>query len=70
MPFIKYLVSKRNAYCIKLVTMIFLLSEIMPFCSCYVEKGLICVAIAALSSYQPSFYAECTKLNIYSSYNV
>ena len=64
-PFIRSLVFKRLAYCSKLVAIILLLSKIMPTCSHYAEKGLVYTIIIALSSRQPSFYAECTKLNIY-----
>ena len=42
----------------------------MPTCSCYVEKGLVYIAIIILSSCQPSFYVKYTKLNIRSSYNI
>ena len=48
MPFIKSLVSKRRA-CI--VTLILLLSVIMPIYSYYAEKKLICIIITAFSSY-------------------
>jgi len=39
-------------------------------CSCCVNKGLVCVAIAAPSGRQPSSYSECTSVNIRSSYNI
>ena len=67
MPFIRSLVSKRRA-CI--VTVILLLSKIMPLCSCYEEKKLVYIIIIALFSCQLSSYIEYTKSNIRSSYNV
>ena len=67
MPPVRSLASERRA-CV--VAVILLLGEIMPTYSCCVLKGLVCVVIIALLSRQPSFYAECTKLNIYLSYNV
>ena len=70
MPFIKFLVSKYSAYHSKLVVVIFLLGKIMPIYSCYAKKKLVCVIIAALFGCQPFFYFKCTKLNIYSFYNV
>ena len=42
----------------------------MPSYSRYIEKKLVYITIATLSSCQPSSYTECTKLNIQSSYNV
>ena len=44
MPFIRSLASKRRAY---MVAVIFLFSEIMPTCFCYVLKGLVCITIIA-----------------------
>ena len=38
-------------------------SEIMSPYSYYMKKGLVCIIIADPSSYQPSFYFKCTKLN-------
>ena len=67
MPFIRSLVSKCRTY---IVTLILLLSVIMPMCSYYTKKKLVCVIIMALFSYQPSSYSKYIKLNIYSSYNV
>ena len=61
MPLIRSLVSKRRAY---MVAVILLFSKIMPTYSCCVLKGLVCVAIIAPLSRQPSFYAKYTKLNI------
>ena len=70
MPFIRSSVSKRLAYCFKLVAIILSLSKIMPIYSRYAEKGLIYIIIIALFSRQPSFYAKCTKLNMCLSYNI
>ena len=67
MPPVRSLASKRRA-CI--VAVILLLSEIMPTCSCCVLKGLVYIAIIAPLGRQPFFYAEYTKLNMHSSYNV
>ena len=50
MPPIRFLVSKYTACRSKLVAMILSLNKIMPTCSCYIEKGLVYIAIAALSS--------------------
>ena len=47
MPLVRSLVSKRTACCFKLVAVILLLSKIMPTCSCYTEKGLVCITIIA-----------------------
>ena len=57
MPFIRFLASKHRA---KLVSIIILLGEIMPSYSYYIKRRLLYITIAALFSYQPSFYAECT----------
>jgi hypothetical protein len=70
MPSIRSSVSKHLAYCSKLVAVILSLNEIMPACSCCTKKGLVYITITALSSYQPSSYSKCIKLNIYLSYNV
>ena len=67
MPSIKSLVFKCRAYT---VTLIFLLSKIIPSYSYYKEKKLVYIIIMAPSNYQPSFYIKCTKLNICSSYNI
>ena len=48
MPPIRSLASERRAY---IVTVILLLSEIMPICSRYTKKKLICVAIITPSSH-------------------
>ena len=70
MPPIRFLASKRLAYCSKLVAVIFLLSEIIPTCSYYTKKGLVYITITALSSCQPFLYAKCIKSNIYLLYNI
>ena len=67
MPFIRFLVSKYYTY---IIAIIFLLSEIMPFCSCCEKKKLVYIIIAAPFSYQPSLYMKCTKLNIYLFCNI
>ena len=67
MPFIRFLVSKRRTY---IISIILLLSKIMPLYSCYIEKKLVYIIIAALFSRQPFSYVECTKLNIYLSCNI
>ena len=67
MPSIKSLVFKRRAYA---VAVILFFGKIMPSCSCYEEKKLVYIIIAAPFSRQPFFYIKCTKLNIYLSYNI
>ena len=52
------------------VILILSLSVIMPICSYYTKKKLVCVAIIALFSRQPSSYSKYMKLNIYSSCNI
>ena len=44
MPFIRFLASKRCTY---VVAVILLFSKIMPTCSRYVLKGLVCIIIIA-----------------------
>jgi hypothetical protein len=70
MPYIRSLIFKYNAYYIKLVAIILLFSEIMLSYSCCIEKGLVYITITALFSCEPFFYTKCTKLNIYSFYNI
>ena len=70
MPPIRSLASKCITCCSKLVTVIFSLSKIMPFYSCYIEKGLVCITITVPFSYQLFSYFKCTKLNIYLFYNI
>jgi hypothetical protein len=48
MPPIRFLVFKFLAHHFKLIAVIFLFSEIMPFCSYYAEKGLVYITITAL----------------------
>ena len=50
MPPVRSLASKYTAYYSKLVTVILLLSKIIPTCSYCVEKGLVYIIIIALSS--------------------
>jgi len=52
------------------VAVILLLGKIILIYSYYTNKKLVCIAIAALSSCQPSFYFKYTSINIQSSYNV
>ena len=70
MPFIRFLVSKCFIHYSKLIAVILSLGKIIPIYSCCAKKKLIYIIIAALFSHQPSSYFKCTKLNIYSSYNV
>jgi len=67
MPFIK---SFAFSQCNKLMTIILLLGEIMPFCFCCLEKLLVCVAIAALTRRQSSFCVKCTQANMQLSCNI
>ena len=67
MPPVRSLASKHHAY---IIAVILLLSEIMPSCSCYKEKKLVYIVIAAPFSHQPSLYIEYTKSNIYLSCNI
>ena len=67
MPFIRSLAS---VHCVLLATSISLNGEIMSPCSYYIKKGLVCVAIIALFSCQPSSYSKYIKANIYSLYNM
>ena len=67
MPSVRSSASKRYTY---IVAVILLLSKIMPTYSYYISKGLVCVVITALFSYQPSSYTKYTKLNMYSSCDI
>ena len=67
MPFIRSSASKRRAY---IVTVILLLSKIMPTYSRCMLKGLVYIAIIAFLSRQPSSYIKYTKLNMRSSCNI
>ena len=62
--------SSLSNYYNRLVITILSLGVIMPSYSYYAKKKLVYVAIAALSSCQPSSYAKCIKLNIWLSYNI
>ena len=62
--------SSTLACCFKLVSLVLSLGKIMPTCSCYSEKGLVCIAITAFFSYQSFSYAECTRVNMQLSYNI
>jgi hypothetical protein len=50
MPPVRSLVFKHLAHHSKLIVVILLFSEIIPTYSCYAEKGLIYITIAALFS--------------------
>ena len=67
MPSIRFLASKRYTY---VVTIIFSLGKIIPTYSYCVLKGLVYIAITALSSRQPFSYAKCTKSNMRSSCDI
>ena len=67
MPFIRSLVSKCHAYTIALILS---LGVIMPIYSCYTEKKLVCVIIAAPFGHQPSSCFEYIKSNMCSSCNI
>ena len=62
MPPIRSFISKR---CTLLAISISLNKEIMSPYSYYIKKGLVCIIIISLFSYQPSFYLEYTKANTY-----
>jgi len=53
-----------------LITLILLVSKVMPSYSYYIKKGLIYITIAAPSGRQPSFYTKYIKANIRLSYNI
>ena len=63
------LLSQLQRY-IHTIAFILLLSEVILLCSCCVKEGLVCIAITALSSCQPSFCSECTSANMQLSYNI
>ena len=67
MPFIRSLAFKCCAY---IISVILLLSEIMPIYSRCAKKKLVYIIIIAPFSHQPSFCFKCTKLNIYFFYNI
>ena len=70
MPFIRSLVSEHSVRRFRLVAVILLLGEIMPIYFRCTEKKLVYIIITVLSSYQPSSYFKCIKLNIYSFYDI
>ena len=67
MPSIRSSVSD---YYNRLVTIILLLSEVMPSCSCCEEKKLVYVTIMALTRYQPSSCVKCMQVNMQLSCNI
>ena len=67
MPFIRFLASKCRTY---IISVILLLGEIIPICSCCVKKKLVYIIIIAPFSHQSSFYFKCTKLNMRLSCNI
>jgi len=59
------------AYYAYTIAIVLLLGEIiLSPCSCYAKEGLVYIALASPLSRQPSFYLECTKVNIYLFYDV
>ena len=70
MPSIRSLAFEHSARHFKLVIVILLFSETMPFCSCCEKKKLVYIIIIALFNCQLSSYSKYTKLNIYSSCDV
>ena len=67
MPPVRSLTSERRAY---IISIILLLSEIMPIYSRYTKKKLVYIIIIALFSHQPSFYLKCIKSNMCLSCNI
>ena len=67
MPFIRSLVSE---HCACVISVIFLLGEIMPTYSRYAKKKLVCIIIIAPFGCQPFSYLKYTKLNMYLFYNI
>jgi len=53
------------------ITIVLLLGKVIlsPY-SRYIKEGLVYITLASPLSWQPSFYLECTKVNIYLFYNV
>ena len=62
--------SVASVYYATLIALILSIGDIIPSYSHYIKKGLVYIAITALSSYQPLSYTECTKANICLSYNI
>ena len=58
------------AKCVYTAAVIVLFSKVMLSCLCCVEKGLKCIAIAALSGRQRSSYAKYIKSNMRLSCNI
>jgi len=55
----------------RIIAIVLLLGKIMLSpCSYYMKEGLVYITLASPLSWQPSFYLECTKVNICLSYNV
>ena len=67
MPFVRSLASKYYAY---IIATILSLNKIMPSYSCYIEKKLVYIIIAAPFNCQFSSCIKCTKFNIYLSYDI
>ena len=53
-----------------LITLILLVSKVIPSYSYYIKKGLVYITITAPSGRQPSSYTKYIKANIYLSCNV
>ena len=70
MPSVRFLAFIYLACYFKLVAVILLLNKIISIYSRYAEKGLVYITIMASFSCQPFFCTKCTKLNIYSLYNI
>ena len=54
----------------KLMLLILSISKVMPSCSYYIKKGLLCIAIMSPFSCQPSLYNKYTTANMRLSYNI
>jgi len=66
----KHLLLLQSQYYTKTVTFILLSSKVILLYSCCVKEGLVYIIITAPSGHQPSFYSECTFINMQLSYNV
>ena len=62
--------SIASVYHTILITLIFSVSEVIPSYSYCAEKGLVCIIIISLFSYQPLSYTECIKSNMHAFYNI
>jgi len=60
--------TARRAYTVAVV--LSLGKIILSPCSRYAKEGLVYIILASPLSRQPSSYLECTKVNIYLSYNI